>query len=63
MRKLADSKWGVIGLEWRDVPCNYQVNKKAYSHYDLSPERSAPGGWPAYMDKRPWGWNNGRKML
>jgi len=52
--KLADTKWGVIAVEWRDVDCGYQPTKKAWKPWG-SPTpawRQPPGGWQASMDKR-----------
>ena len=52
--KLADTKWGVIAIEWRDVDCKYQPSKKAWKPWG-SPTgawRQPPGGWQSSMDKR-----------
>lgn len=54
--KLADAKWGVIGIEWRDVACSHRPTKPAANpwgvrtsmpvHYQPRP------GWNRWMDKR-----------
>lgn len=56
MGKLADLKWGVIGMQYRRVSCNHQPNKKAYDR--RSPPRdngrfTRPIGW---KDRRPNTW-------
>ncbi|WIA28939.1 hypothetical protein OEZ86_011463 [Tetradesmus obliquus] len=67
--KLADTKWGVIGLSWRDVPCWHKPNKRAKNKYGQrsGPDMGPPGGWYAALDKRPFkkvSWENtqGRKL-
>lgn len=54
--KLADTKWGVIATEWRDVPCWYKPNKRAKNPWGqrTGAERGPPGGWQAAFDKRPF---------
>ncbi|KAI8471576.1 MAG: RlpA-like double-psi beta-barrel-protein domain-containing protein-containing protein [Monoraphidium minutum] len=42
--KLADKKWGVIGVKWRRVPCDYK------------PAKIAPvPAWPSPTAAEPWG--------
>lgn len=52
--KLADTKLGVIAVEWRDVPCGNKPNKPAKNPWGQrsGPDRSPPGGWNPAMDKR-----------
>lgn len=45
--KLADTKWGVIGLKYRPVPCDYVPAKIAPSPSDPFPVPDAPSG--AYL--------------
>lgn len=54
--KLADTKWGVMSIEWRDVPCWYRPVKRAKNPYGKisSGERPAPKNWQAAYDKRPF---------
>jgi hypothetical protein len=61
--KLADLKWGVIAIEWRDVPCYYRPTKPARNPFGriTSEERPAPSGWRSTMDKRP-NTNSGRRL-
>lgn len=49
--KLASTKWGVIGVEWRDVPCWYKPKNAATVP---SWSRRSPDNW---WEKAPWGWN------
>lgn len=49
--KLADKKWGVIGLQWRDVDCNYRPQKRA-----RVPSWSSPTPMPSW-EQKPYGWN------
>ncbi|KAL6761931.1 RlpA-like double-psi beta-barrel-protein domain-containing protein-containing protein [Haematococcus lacustris] len=54
--KLADKKWGVIPMKYRQVPCGYVPNKVASVPRGSSPsppEYAAPWGWSASKDKRP----------
>lgn len=53
--KLADVKWGVIAIEWRNVPCNYRPVKPAKNPFGKrsTTERAPPKGWKASYDKRP----------
>lgn len=46
--KLASTKWGVIGLEWRAVPCDHKP-------YRLAPPlpNPTPGESPPYGAKNP----------
>jgi hypothetical protein len=55
--KLADTKLGVIAVEWRDVPCGNKPNKPAKNPWGQrsGPDRSPPGGWNPAMDKRARG--------
>ncbi|GFH06973.1 expansin-like EG45 domain-containing protein [Haematococcus lacustris] len=53
---LADKKWGVIPMKYRQVPCGYVPNKVASLPRGSSPsppEYAAPWGWSASKDKRP----------
>lgn len=54
--KLADPKWGVIALEWRDVSCGTRPTKPAQRPWGGRTEmpdwyKPRPG-WNRYMDKR-----------
>eukprot|EP00882_Tetradesmus_deserticola_P025030 GHRQ01027439.1.p1 GENE.GHRQ01027439.1~~GHRQ01027439.1.p1 ORF type:complete len:123 (+),score=24.89 GHRQ01027439.1:160-528(+) len=67
--KLADPKYGVIALSWRDVPCWHKPNKRAKNKYGQrsSAERGVPRGWKPAFDKRPfkkvmWANKQGRKL-
>ncbi|KAL6761928.1 RlpA-like double-psi beta-barrel-protein domain-containing protein-containing protein [Haematococcus lacustris] len=54
--KLADKKWGVIAMKYRQVPCGYVPNKVASLPQGTSgspPQSGAPWGWSASKDKRP----------
>ena len=42
--KLASTKWGVIPLRWRAVPCNYQPSKPAPPVAYPTPGQSPPAG-------------------
>ena len=66
--KLADTKWGVIAVEWRDVACDFKPWKPAKKPWGSKSEmpswyRPRPG-WNRWMDKRismfP---NSGRKLM
>lgn len=70
--KLANVRWGVIALEWRDVDCAYKPAKRArvpWGTQKSGPERSRPWGWNINADRRPKKWmnwdnvNSGRKLL
>ena len=54
--KLADTKWGVIGVEWRDVPCSHRPAKpaaKPYGTRTAMPSGYQPRpGFSRWMDKR-----------
>ena len=54
--KLADTKWGVIGVEWRDVKCNHRPSIRARNPWGKQtpmPDWYRPRpGWNKYMDKR-----------
>ncbi|GLI71000.1 hypothetical protein VaNZ11_016116 [Volvox africanus] len=55
--KLADVKWGVIGIKYRRVPCDYKPTKRAQIPSGVSPVQnyqSAPWNWDSSKDKR-WG--------
>lgn len=43
--KLADKKWGVIGIKYRRVPCDHRPNNPA-------PAIGNPSPWPSQAD---WG--------
>ena len=49
--KLAQTKWGVIAVSWRDVPCWYKPKNPA-----RVPSWSKPTPAP-YWYKQPWGFN------
>jgi len=49
--QLAEVKWGVIGVQWRDVPCWYKPSSAA-----KLPDWSKPTDDP-WWDKPPSGWN------
>ncbi|KAI8474618.1 MAG: RlpA-like double-psi beta-barrel-protein domain-containing protein-containing protein [Monoraphidium minutum] len=70
--KLADTKWGVIATEWRDVDCGYRPAKQArrpWGGKTSMPDWYKPRpGWNRWMDKRiafvgDKSNNSGRKML
>lgn len=42
--KLADLKWGVIALQYRPVPCNYQPAKRAPKPAKVTPGIPPPSG-------------------
>jgi hypothetical protein len=48
--RLAQTKWGVIGVEWRDVSCSHRPAKPAVKPY------GARTGMPLFYRPRP-GWN------
>jgi hypothetical protein len=52
--KLADTKLGVIAVEYRDVPCGQKPSKPARNPWGQrsGPDRGPPGGWNPAMDKR-----------
>ncbi len=53
--QLAENRWGVIGVIWRPVACDYEPERRA----PVPPEGESlenlricrPWGW---TDKRPW---------
>jgi hypothetical protein len=47
--QLADVKWGVVGIRYRRVPCDYKPQKAAYRP---SYQPAAWDSWPV-----PWNWN------
>jgi len=49
--RLAQKKWGVIGISWRDVPCWHKPKNQAKAPWWAGPT-VAP-----YWYKQPWGWN------
>ena len=62
--KLADTKWGVIGLSWRDVACSHKPTKAAVNPFrsrTAMPSGYQPRpGWNRWMDKRmAGGFNSG----
>jgi hypothetical protein len=65
--QLADKKWGVIGVAWRDVPCWYKPKKQARIPAGSKPSRRPswerpPSGWQPSMDRRignRFQWQNG----
>ena len=55
--QLADKKWGVIGIEWRDVPCWYKPSSVAKAPSWTKPTsqpwwEKAPANWNKAMDRR-----------
>jgi hypothetical protein len=53
--QLAAKKWGVIGVQWRDVPCWYKPRKPAKLPSWEKPSRMnerAPAGWQKTFDRR-----------
>jgi hypothetical protein len=65
--KLADAKWGVMALEWRDVSCSHRPSKPAQKPWGgrtPMPENYKPRpGWNRWMDKRiAFLGNGGRRM-
>jgi hypothetical protein len=61
--KLADTGKGVVGIEFRDVACNYKPSKPARNPWGQrsGPDRGPPGNWNPAMDKRPNIWA-GRRL-
>jgi hypothetical protein len=67
--QLASKKWGVIGVEWRDVPCWYKPKTiaKLPSWTKPTPQpwwEKAPAHWNKAMDRRignKYQYQNGRK--
>jgi hypothetical protein len=62
--QLADIKWGVIGVQWRDVPCWYKPNSPAHVPSWSKPTEQpwwekAPDGWYKEKDAR---YKSGRKL-
>lgn len=65
--RLANKKWGVIGVAWRDVPCWYKPKKQARLPAGSKPSRRPswerpPSGWQPSMDRRignRFQWQNG----
>jgi hypothetical protein len=57
--KMADLKWGVISLEWRDVACSYKPALQARSPFGRTPMpdnyKPRPGGWGVWG----LGWRGG----
>ena len=53
--KLSDTKWGVIGTTWRDVPCWHRPSKWARvpSWKKPTPGERPPQGFQRSQDKRP----------
>ena len=53
--KLADPSKGVMGIQFRAVPCSYKPAKPAPTPsnptYHSDP---APSGWNQGKDRRPW---------
>lgn len=52
--KLADKRWGVIGMRYRPVPCNYSPAVVAPSPASPSPGQAPPSG--AKNPHRGWNW-------
>jgi hypothetical protein len=57
--KLADTKLGVIGVQWRDVPCWQRPTKAARVPGNRqptpgqTPQHLGINNWSKSMDKRP----------
>lgn len=53
--QLADTKWGVIGLQWRAVPCDYKPANPAPALAHPTPGQQPPKGTqrppPGYWNK------------
>jgi hypothetical protein len=53
---MADRKYGVIGIRYREVPCDYCPDNEAQLPAGQSastPVQAAPSGWSPSLDKRP----------
>jgi hypothetical protein len=55
--KLSGKQWGVVGVEWRDVPCWYKPKTaaKVPSFTKATPAPSwerQPGNWNPSQDRR-----------
>ena len=66
--KLAEVKWGVIGVQWRDVDCAYRPSNRAVVPSWITPTKmpaweGKPAGWNWSMDRRPKANNWGRKLV
>jgi len=63
--KLADTKLGVIAVEYRDVPCSHKPSKPARNPWGQrsGPDRGPPGGWNPAQDKRPQHAKQGRRLM
>lgn len=56
--QLAERKWGVIGIRYREVPCDHCPDNPATLPNGASPappSEGAPGSWQPSADKRPGG--------
>eukprot|EP00775_Hariotina_reticulata_P005109 gene5109-5349_t len=54
--KLAERKYGVIGIRYREVPCDYCPDNEAQLPAGQSPSapvQAPPSGWSSSQDKRP----------
>lgn len=67
--QLADVKWGVIGISWREVPCDHVPARTAQLPPGRSPSPSKvspPYGWSSDKDKRVTGdtyWNTAVRII
>jgi hypothetical protein len=66
--KLAETKWGVIGVQWRDVDCSYRPANRAVVPSWIAPTKmpsweGKPAGWNWSMDRRPKSGSWGRKLM
>jgi hypothetical protein len=55
--QLAQKRWGVIGIQWRDAPCWYKPRKAARVPKWIKPTpqpwwEKAPQAWNEAMDRR-----------
>lgn len=52
--RLADTKWGVIGLQFRPVPCSYRPAKEAPRIANPTPGEQPPNSWNNKAPIRDW---------
>ncbi|KAF8069379.1 EXPA2 [Scenedesmus sp. PABB004] len=56
--KLGERKWGVMGVHYREVPCDHCPDRPAQLPPGVAPSAAVqdpPPGWAPSRDKRPWG--------
>lgn len=65
--QLADTKWGVIGLKWRAVPCDYKPANPAPTLAHPTPGQQPPKGTqhppPGYWNRPRNQWPGSRGSL